>query len=251
MRPAVLCLLLASSASAGQLGRFAEALEKSAAAAEAAPPKKSASGKTLDFGSGGLGGSDCEPLLLCAFLQVAAATLDPTFAYAQARPAHMPILPLFRLDGAYQLIPKDVDAISGRVELGRGPFAAAYERILFREKEPRDRMWGWRGEALWRMAVGEGARLDAAVGYMGYQREGSHNGPSTGFSLGWYTSRSVGYEADVRWGSIGDGTSTDMRGRLFLGPKSWKGFALRPGYRGIRTGDATLHGPELTVSYTW
>jgi hypothetical protein len=243
MRALPLLVLLASPAPAGELGRFAEALGKGAPKAEAASGSSSASwGSTAD---------GCEPLLLCAFLQIAAATLEPTFAYAQARPVHMPILPLMRLDGAYQLIPKDVDALSGRIELGRGPYGAAYERILFREKEPRDRMWGWRGEALWRMAVGEGARLDAAVGYMGFQREGSHNGPSTGFSLGLYPSRSVGYELDARWGSIGDATATDLRGRLYLSHKSWRGLALRPGYRGIRTGNATLHGPELTLSLTW
>lgn len=248
MAKALLALLLAAPASAGQLGGFEKAIGQDAQAAE---KPKSSSGKTLDFGSGALGGTDCEPLLLCAFLQIAAATLDPTFAYAQARPAHMPLLPLVRLDGAYQVIPKDIDALSGRLELGRGPFAAAYERILFREGEPRDRMWGWRGEALWRMVVGEGVRLDAAFGYMGFQREGSHNGASTGLSLGVYPTRTVGYEADARWGSIGDATATDLRGRICFSPSSWRGFALRPGYRGIRTGDATLHGPELTVSYTW
>ncbi|TBR21222.1 hypothetical protein EPO15_10795 [bacterium] len=244
----LLAFLLASSASAGQLGGFEKALVQPA---QAAPAKSSSKGKTVSFGSGELAGSDCEPFLLCALLQIAAATYEPTAAYAAARPLHMPILPLLRLDGVYQLIPKDIDALSGRVELGRGSFGAAYERILFREKEPRDRMWGWRGEALWRMAVGEGARLDAAIGYMGFQREGSHNGASTGLSFGWYPSRAVGYEVDARWGSIGDGTATDLRGRLYLGPRSWGGLALRPGYRGIRTGDATLHGPELTVSYSW
>lgn len=246
---ALILLFVAVAARAGDLGRFEESLGKDSKSAPAA--SSSSGGGTLGWGAGGLGGSDCEPLLLCAFLQIAAATLEPTFAYAKARPAHMPILPLVRLDGAYQLIPKDVDALSGRLELGHGPYAAAYERILFRESEPRDRMWGWRGEALWRMAVGEGARLDAAFGYMGFQREGSHNGVSTGFSLGLYPSRSVGYEVDARWGSIGDATATDLRGRLYLAPKSWRGLALRPGYRGIRTGDATLHGPELTVSFTW
>lgn len=241
---ALLLLLAASGAQAGQLGQFSEALKQSAPKAEAAPATPS--GASLN-----LGGSDCQPLLLCAFLQIAAAASGPTLEYAASRPKNMPLVPLARLDAAYQLIPKDVDALSGRLELGRGPFGVAYERILFREKEPHERLWGWRAEALYRLAVGEGMRLDGAAGFMGFTRDGDHSGGSVGVSLGYYPTRSVGYEADLRWGSIGDATASDLRGRLYLGPKSWKGFALRPGYRGIRTGDATLHGPELTVSYTW
>lgn len=241
MRRLPLLLLLAVPTAAGELGRFEEGLKKSA-------PKASApSGSS----TGSLDSSNCEPILLCAFLAVAEAATGPTIEYAAARPRSMPLVPLVRLDGAYQLIPHDIDALSGRLELGRGPYGIAYERILFREKEPRDRLWGWRAEALWRLAVGEGVRLDGAAGFMGFTREGDHSGGSAGFSFGYYPRRAVGYELDLRWGSIGDATASDLRGRLFLSPKSWRGVALRPGYRAIRTGDATLHGPELTVSYTW
>lgn len=228
MLPLSLLLLLSSPLAAGQLGGFEGALGKAGE-------------------SGGSWAAD----VLEAFLRAAGETAGVTTEYARARPAGMPVVPVVRLDGAYQLIPKDIDALSARLELGVGPVAAAYERIVFREREPRDRLHGWRGEALWRIAAGEGMRLDGAVGFMGFRRERDHSGGSVGLSLGIYPTRTVGYEADARWGAIGDATVTDLRGRLYFGPKAWRGFALRPGYRGIRTGDATLHGPELTVSWTW
>ena len=227
MRTALLLLTLASAARAGGLEGFEGAL-----------------------GSGSDGGSFAAEAVEL-FLRVAEAASGATRDYAAARPRGMPLVPLLRLDAAYQLIPPDIDALSGRLELGRGPLAAAYERVHFQEREPRDRLSGWRAEALWRLAPGDGLRLDGAAGFMGFRREEDHSGACAGFSIGAYPRRAVGYEADLRWGSIGDATVSDFRGRLYLSPRSWRGFALRPGYRGIRTGDATLHGPELTLSYTW
>lgn len=227
MRTALLIVILASPVRAGGLGGFEAAL-----------------GKGSDGGS-----FAAEAIEL--FLRVAEAAGGATMEYAAARPAGMPLAPLLRLDAAYQMIPPDIDAISGRVEAGRGPLAAAYERIVFRERDPRDRLFGWRAEALWRLIPGEGFRLDGAAGFMGFRREEDHSGACAGLSIGYYPRRAVGYEADLRWGSIGDATASDLRGRLYLSPRSWRGLALRPGYRALRTGDATLHGPELTVSYTW
>ncbi|MBI5596314.1 MAG: hypothetical protein HY928_09535 [Elusimicrobia bacterium] len=241
-RAVLLCALLASAARAGGLQGFERALDKPA---EKAAPAQGTS--AVSWGSS----NGCGDGWTCLFLNLAAEMGSLTLDYSGKREPGRPELPVARLDLAYQRVFSNIDALSGRAELGWGPLGAAYERIAFREHDPVDRMSGWRAEGLYRIAAGPGFRLDGAAGFMGFRRSEPHDGASTGLSLGVYPRAAWGLEADLRWGAIGDATVSDLRGRLLYSPRSWKGFALRPGYRAIRTGDATLHGPELCIGWTW
>ena len=245
-RALLLSLLLAGPARAGGLSGFERALDD-------APKKEKepASSGSSSFSWGSSDTSGCGASMGCLFMNLALEMGSLPAAYAKEREAGRPEIPVVRLDLAYQRVFSNIDALSGRAELGWGPFGAAYEHIAFREHDPPDRLRGWRAEALWRLAAGPGFRLDGAAGFMGFRRDSAHEGASTGLSLGVYPRSAWGFEADLRWGSIGDATVSDLRGRLLYSPRAWRGLGLRPGYRAIRTGNATLHGPELALSWTW
>lgn len=234
-------LCAAGPASAQRLKTFADALKKGS-------PVKNA-GRVLDSDLSGEGG--CGSALLDLFCQTVGLGVSISNEYGRRRRPGDAALPVLRLDGGYQRMVGRIDAFSWRAELGWRWLGAAYERMEMREHVPVERLSSDTAEVLLRTFGMEGFRLDWAAGYRGYAHDGRHDGVQTGVSLGAYLSALVGLEADLRWGSVADATISDYRVRWSLRPRGASGLALSGGYRVLRAGDATLHGPEGGAAWVW
>jgi hypothetical protein len=243
-------LLPPAGASAQKLESFENVLKKGADKSGDSDSKSGASSRNeLDLGSDRW--DSCETLALCLLEITIRLGTEATLEYAGFRERGHPTIPTVRADGSYQRIYDNIDAYSYRGELGWTLFGTAFEYMQFHERNPEDRLTSWYWEALYRTAPSPAFRLDWAAGYREFRRSGNFGGAQTGASLGVYPMKQWGLELDGRWGSINDQVLADYRGRLILAIPSWKAVAIRAGYRAVRAGDVTLHGPEfgLTLVY--
>ena len=240
-------LSIAAPASAEKLKAFEEALKKGGA--KASSDKRS--GGSLEFGSSDDGATRCGSLLLDLFCETVGLGVAISNEYAQTRRPGDFALPVLRLDGGYQRMVGRIDAFSMRGELGWRWLGAAYERLEMREHDPPERLSSDSAEVLLRTFGSGGLWVDWAAGYRAYTRGERHSGAQSGVSLGMYLTRSAGLEADLRWGSIADTTIADYRARWTVRPRGAPGLGLTAGYRVLRAGDATLHGPEAGLAWVW
>jgi len=244
-------LLAVSPCVAGEL----ESFEESATTGEDATPwihRDRNSGSELGFASSDdLIDDSCRTLWLCILQITIQVGTQPTLEYAPDRLPGHPTIPTVRVDGGYQRVVGNVDAWSSRGEIGWSLFGAAYEYMEFHEHDADDRLVSWYWEGLYRTAPGPSFKLDFAAGYRGFKRDGNFGGAQTGASLGVYPLEGIGVEADFRWGSIGERILSDYHGRLLLNTPRLPGIFLRLGYRGVRVGDTTLHGPEAGVTFVY
>jgi len=247
-------LLAASSVNAQGLGAFEEQLKKGSdkktPASKTVNKTRSSARNELDIGTDPWGDS-CQTLAICLLELTIRLGTAPTLEYAGFRERGHPTIPFLRVDGGYQRIIGNIDAYSFRGEAGWTLIGTAFEYMEFHEADQEDRLTSWYWEGLYRTSPSPAFRLDWAAGYREFRRDGTFGGAQTGASLGVYPMKTWGLEIDGRWGSINDQVLSDYRGRLIIAVPSWKSFAVRLGYRAVRAGDVTLHGPEfgLTLVY--
>ncbi|PCI35984.1 MAG: hypothetical protein COB53_10545 [Elusimicrobia bacterium] len=248
IRLALAVLFIASGTHAQKLDEFTESL-KSGKGKPLSTVSSASSKTSFDLSSDRW--DSCDTLALCILQLTIELGTVPTLEYTEFRPQGHPTIPIIRVDGGYQRIVGNIDAFSFRGEMGYSLIALAVEYMEFREANQQDRLTSTYWEALYRTAPSPHFRLDWAIGYRLFTREENFGGVQTGASLGIYPAKTWGLEVDGRWGSINEQVLSDYRGRLIIAIPSWKAFAIRGGYRAVRAGNVTLHGPEFGITLVY
>ncbi|MEO1934223.1 MAG: hypothetical protein ABGX04_05470, partial [Myxococcales bacterium] len=241
-------LSAASLCSAGELDDFEGGLDRKSGGSSEGTARKSGSSDTEWSDSDAEGAFFGELLGYLVGYPLAAMIhgVIQTNKYLEEREPYTPVIPYARLSGHYHpLVESDVQAGEIRAELGIGPIAIAGEFIRYVEDKPKDWLNSWTAEALLRIGPSKGFRFDVALGARGIEGDSSHTGFQAGLSLGFYPREFVGAEMDLRWADIGEQGLSDYRAALLLRHPKLPGVAVRTGYRFVKGGGETLHGPEV------
>ena len=160
-----------------------------------------------------------------------------------------PIIPIVRVDAAYHNVTDaDVHALDHSFEIGWGPVALELNHTHYWEEEPADDLNIFQAALLCRMAASPNFEIDVAIGDMYMQGDSSTNGFLIGFPVRWWLSDNVGVEGRLMWASLSGGSITDHR---IGGVLRYKLISLIAGYRRRESGDASLNGPYVGLSFRY
>lgn len=234
----MLCaLMLAATASASDLKKFEKAAKSSSSSSSSASESKAA-----DSFIG---------LFLDLFGDAVAEGTSASVSHFQERKAGDVGLPRLRVENAYQHLSGNLDGYAARAAVGHSVFGASVEAMRYWEHDPKDRLDSLQAEALYRLG-GPGGFFNLAMGYRALKVTETQDGAQGGFSFGLYPWKRIGFETDLRWCSISGTALGDHRARVVyrLGAGGLP-LTLSAGYRGIRAGGSTLHGPEVLLGTIW
>ena len=156
-----------------------------------------------------------------------------------------PDLPFFRLDLNYQRVSSNIDGIDGRFEIGYGPYAVQARHTRYEEKKPSEKLNFTSIHGLLRLS--EDNRFEMGLGAGALLLDGDRH--TSGFSItcpiNWYPHRRMAIRVvpTISWlggNSIGDYDVSAGYTRPY--------FSLQSGYRWLRSGDETIHGPYIGFS---
>lgn len=160
-----------------------------------------------------------------------------------------PLIPFVRLDGAWQDVTGDVEAVDTYIQGGYGPLALDYRHTRYTESQPRSHLDLHWAHVLARMSYGD--QVEADLGLGGFWMEGATHSSGTSFTTALlvYPDEHWGVEFRPTWASL-DGGSTirdcDLALHLRQGVAS-----VKLGYRWVKSPHITLDGPYAGLVFRW
>ena len=158
-----------------------------------------------------------------------------------AREIGDPLIPLARIDIAYQDLESDIEALDLRCELGYGPFGAHFDYTQCRGDPASDELELMRAMGLWRMSLGSHLELDLGMGVLevkGDQRRSE-----------FLISLPILYHPFEHWGVEFRPAWTDRVDDYDIALLVNQNFvSLKLGYRWVESSSESLHGPYAGIS---
>lgn len=163
--------------------------------------------------------------------------------------SYNPVLtPAFRLDGSYQNVESDVEALDFRTELGFGWAGFQGRFTHYEEDYPDDDLWMVYLHGLFRVPMGDSVQMSIGPGAIILDGDDENSGFSLTSSFLVYPQESVGIEFRPTWSWIEDGEDIDDYDLSVV----WGGrhFAARAGYRWVDSDDTvSLDGPYIGATF--
>lgn len=154
-------------------------------------------------------------------------------------------LPFFRTDLHYQRVSSKIDGIDGRIEAGYGAYAAQVRHTRYEEREPREKLNFTSIHGLLRLS--QDNRFEMGLGMGALLLDGDRH--SSGFSvtspINWYPHRHVAIRIEPTLSWLGGNPIGDYD--ISLG-YTRQYVSLRSGYRWLRSGGVSIHGPYIGFS---
>ena len=155
------------------------------------------------------------------------------------------VIPFARVDVSYHYVNSRVHALSGRGEVGYGPFGFEARTARYSESEPDATLDIVQYHFLYRMSLEDHVELD--IGYGEYELSGvaDNIGPSGTLHLLIYPSEQIGIELRPSWASINGNSISDHEMAMSYGGRYW---AARAGYHWLTSPSTSLSGPFVGLS---
>lgn len=157
------------------------------------------------------------------------------------------IFPTFRVDGSYQNVESDVEALDLRTEIGFGWAGFQGRFTRYEEEYPDDELWMVYLHGLFRMPLSESMQISIGPGAVILDGDDENSGFSLTSSFLVYPQESLGIEFRPTWSWIEDGNDIDDYDLSVV----WGGrhVAARAGYRWVDTNNAaSLDGPYIGIT---
>ncbi len=156
-----------------------------------------------------------------------------------------PDLPFFRIDLHYQRVSSNLDGLDGRLEAGYGALAAQVRHTRYEERKPSEKLNFTSIHGLLRLS--EDNRFETGLGFGALFLDGDRL--SSGFSMtspiNWYPHRHIAVRAVPTLSWLGGSTIGDYDISLgYTRPY----FSVQSGYRWLRSGGVSIHGPYVGFS---
>jgi len=158
-----------------------------------------------------------------------------------------PLIPMARLDLAYQHIDADLSSLDGRIELGKGPWALQSRMTSFYDRSADERMNFAQFHAVMRLSFGNHFSLNPGVGLVNLSGQDSHWGGSLALPMYWHFHPNVGLELINAYG-VGDVAVDDKDYGVLI---SYKNTSVKLGLRRLISPAVTLSGYYVGLSYRY
>ena len=251
----LLCVCLSGGTQADELGKFEEDTTKSQDDSGRHLPHRrrhedSGWEHSLDDDDDGGWGDLCSDLILSVLSEGFSQSLD----YLPPEPSRFrdpgdPLLPYFRLDGAWQDATGRIEAEDFYIQGGYGPMAVDYRQTYFTEDRPRTHLDLHWLHFLARMRYGEQVELDLGVG--GFWMEGTRrtDGISLSAALLVYPEEYWGLEFRPTVAMLE--TESSIRDYDLALHYRQELVGVKVGYRWTKSPNVTLEGPYLGLVFRW
>lgn len=157
-----------------------------------------------------------------------------------------PILPFFRIDGAYQYENRDLFALDSRVEVGIGTFSGQARTTRYTSRKPHDTYEIHQWHAGVRLTLSERLMIELAGGQMILDGEDRDRGDSITTPVFYYPTSWFGIEFRPAWAHVAGNLIEDYDLGCVI---AIKGASLRFGFRKFNGVDGTLDGPYAGLSF--
>jgi hypothetical protein len=162
-----------------------------------------------------------------------------------ARRAGERMLPFVALSAGYQNVKSDVNAARTRLESGYGPAALSVDWTHYKEDDPVAELDLLQVYGLYRMSFTQYVELDLGAGTMNLSGDGGQFGGSMTTPVKVQFIPALGMTFRPAWGWL-ENTVSDYG--LVLSA-SLRYVSIEGGYRWLRSGNASLDGPVVDVSF--
>lgn len=155
------------------------------------------------------------------------------------------VIPFARVDVSYNHVNSRVYAVSGRGEIGYGPFGFEARKARYSETDPNASMDIVQYHFLYRMSLEDHVEMD--IGFGEYELSGTSDniGPSSTLHLLIYPSEQIGIEFRPSWARINGNSIRDHEVAVSYGKRYW---AARAGYHWLASPSTSLSGPFVGFS---
>lgn len=155
------------------------------------------------------------------------------------------LIPIIRVDAAYQSAGADIESANYLAEAGYGPVGIFYNTAHFMENAPHDKMDLTHTLILYRMSIRDFAEIDLGIGETILSGNNTHTGTAYAIPLRFKINPYSGVEIRSVFSTIKDNQITDYDLSVYV---HYDYFYTMAGYRWLKSGPETLSGPYVGVS---
>ncbi|MCM0080538.1 hypothetical protein L4X63_02940 [Geomonas sp. Red32] len=166
----------------------------------------------------------------------------------EPRPIGSALIPILRVDLAYQPVEHHVDALDVLAQVGYGPVAAQVRHTSYWEGPTSDTMSQTQVHALYRMSFGSHFETDLGFGALVLDGKQTTSGFSFTMPVLIHPSPNFGLEFRPSWSDLNGNTIEDYDMAVLMGAGP---CSLKLGYRWFMSENVTLKGPEVGLSVRW
>lgn len=150
--------------------------------------------------------------------------------------------PFFRAELLCQRAGSDIRGMDGRVEAGRGPWMLRVRHTQYKEQKPIERLALTGIHGVGRLVERNGFEMRLGLGASFLDGERHADGFSITCPMNWYPHPRMDVRMAPTLSWLGGNPVTDFDVSIGY---AFEVLSLRSGYRWLRTGEASIHGPYL------
>lgn len=173
---------------------------------------------------------------------------NPGEVYHELKSEWHPALPTVRVEPSYQWAAGNLNAFSGKAELGYLIFGLDGEFTRYFENRPTDRLDVWSAHLLLRSLFAKSFGINFAAGVKGVRGNRHRTGFDFGFPMYFFLGRHFLIDIQDSFAVIRSTRIYDIGAGLSY---KWKFIGARAGYRALFVGNERLHGPRVGLFFQW